>query len=134
LKPLLDGLDWLQANGYRTVVKVRRPGEDDAAERKQVELRGMKFQVLEVSPQSLNRQNLDEFERLVSDANTQPLFVYDRDGSLAGGLWYLYYRIAERSSDEVARIRASALGLHDDQDGPHREMWLAVQKLVSEMR
>ncbi len=134
LKPLLDGLDWLQANGYRTVLKVRRPGEDDAAERRQVEQRGMKFVVLEVSPQTLNRQTLDEFVRLVEDAKVRPLFVYDRDGALAGGLWYLYYRVAERSSDEVARVRASALGLRDDQDGSHRDMWLAVQKLVSELK
>jgi protein tyrosine phosphatase (PTP) superfamily phosphohydrolase (DUF442 family) len=134
LKPLLDGLDWLQAKGYRTVLKVRRPGEDDVPERRQVEQRGMKFLVLEVSPQALNRQVLDEFIRLVADAKGQPFFVYDRDGALAGGLWYLYYRVAERSSDEVARVRASALGLRDDQDGSHREMWLAVQKLVSELR
>jgi protein tyrosine phosphatase (PTP) superfamily phosphohydrolase (DUF442 family) len=134
LKPLLDGLDWLQANGYKTVLKVRRPGEDDAAEKRQVEQRGLKFLVLEVSPQTLNRQAVVDFARVVGDAKEQPLFVYDRDGALAGGLWYLYYRVAERSSDEVARVRASALGLRDDQDGSHREMWLAIQKVVSELR
>src|SRR5579871_2311817 len=26
-KPMLDGLDWLKANGYRTALSMRRPGE-----------------------------------------------------------------------------------------------------------
>jgi protein tyrosine phosphatase (PTP) superfamily phosphohydrolase (DUF442 family) len=134
LKPLLDGLDWLQANGYHTVLRVRLPGEDDAAERRQVEKRGLKFLTLEVSPQTLSRQTVDEFGRIVTDTQSQPLFVYDRNGALAGGLWYLYYRMGERATDDVARVRAAALGLREDQDGSHREMWLAIQKLLSEIR
>jgi protein tyrosine phosphatase (PTP) superfamily phosphohydrolase (DUF442 family) len=134
LKPLLDGLDWLQASGYCSVLRIRRPGEDDAAERRQVEKRGMKYLTLEISIQSLSRQDVNDFIERVRDSQAQPLFVYDRDGVLAGGLWYLYYRIAEQTSDEVARVRASALGLRDDPTGSHREVWLAVQKVLSENR
>ena len=39
LRPQLDGLDWLQAHGYRTVLHIRAPGEDDTADRRQVEKR-----------------------------------------------------------------------------------------------
>src|SRR5262249_19368858 len=53
LKPLLDGLDWLQENGYRTVLHLRLPGTEDAADRKQIEKRGLKYLSLEVSPQTL---------------------------------------------------------------------------------
>src|SRR5262249_23536381 len=45
----IDGLDWLQAKGYRTVVHLRRPGEDDTADRRQFEKRGLQFVSLEVS-------------------------------------------------------------------------------------
>jgi hypothetical protein len=37
----------------------------------------------------------------------------------------------ERLPDEAARLRAARLGLKDSADGPHRDMWLAVQKLLS---
>ncbi len=58
LRPSLDeGLDWLQARGYRTVVHIRAPGEDDAADRKQVEKRNMKYISLEVAPQHLDQGN-----------------------------------------------------------------------------
>jgi hypothetical protein len=132
LRPMLDdGLDWLQANGYRTVLHVLRPGEDDSADRRQVEKRGMTYLRLEVSPQTLSRPLVDRFNVLVGDTARYPLFVYDRDGSLAGGLWYLHFRTAEQASDETARIRASRLGLRED-DPNQRDMWLAIQRLLGE--
>ena len=56
---------------------------------------------------------MDEFAKLVGDPATQPLFVYDADGSLSGGLWYLYFRRVEKLSDEAARLRATRLGLKE---------------------
>jgi len=132
-RPMLDdGLDWLRTNGYRTVLHIRPPGEDDTADRKQVEKRGMRYLTLEVAPETLTRQTVEEFSRVVQDATGYPLFVYDRDGALAGALWYLDFRLTQRDSDETARVRASGLGLREDREGTHRAMWLALQKLLSE--
>jgi protein tyrosine phosphatase (PTP) superfamily phosphohydrolase (DUF442 family) len=128
LKPMLeDGLDWLKANGYRTVLHVRLPGEDDSADRKQVEKRGMTYLSLEVSPQILSKAVVDGFNRIVADANTYPLFVYDKDGTLAGALWYLHFRTAGSESDTAARARAARLGLKED-----AAMGAAIQRFLSE--
>jgi protein tyrosine phosphatase (PTP) superfamily phosphohydrolase (DUF442 family) len=132
LKPMLDGVDWLQQNGYRTVLHLRQPGEDDAAERRLFELRGLKYLSLEVSPQTLSRAVVADFNRIVSDRSLDPLFVYDKAGALSGGLWYLYFRHVEHQSDEEARLRASRLGLRETQEGLQKEMWLAIQKYLSE--
>jgi protein tyrosine phosphatase (PTP) superfamily phosphohydrolase (DUF442 family) len=133
LRPSLDdGLDWLQARAFKTVLYIRAPGDDDTTDRKQVEKRGMKYLSLEVSPQTLTKATVEEFSRIVRDTSSQPTFVYDRDGSLAGGLWYLYFRVALQLSDDVARVRAGSLGLREDSDGVRREMWLAIQKYLSE--
>lgn len=128
-RPMLDGLDWLKDNGYRTVLHLRRPGAEDAADRKEVEKRGMKYLTVEVSPQTVTRKLLDEFNRIANDSAGYPLFVYDRDGSLAGGLWYGYYRITQDLTDDVARVRAGAAGLRADRDS-HRAMLLAVRQLL----
>jgi protein tyrosine phosphatase (PTP) superfamily phosphohydrolase (DUF442 family) len=126
-RPMLDGgLDWLQENGYRTVLNVRRPDEDDATDRKEVEKRGLKYVSLVVSPETLTKKVVEEFGRIVGDAKGYPLFVYDRDGSLRGGLWYLHFRTAEGLNDEAAGLRARALGLRET----HREMWSAIRKLL----
>jgi protein tyrosine phosphatase (PTP) superfamily phosphohydrolase (DUF442 family) len=132
LRPSLDdGLDWLQARGFKTVVQIRLPGQNDGTDRKQVDKRGMKYLSLEVSPQSLTKETVEEFSRIVGDASAKPLFIYDRDGSLAGGLWYLHFRMVLQLSDDVARVRAGALGLRENSGG-HRDMWLAIQKYLND--
>jgi protein tyrosine phosphatase (PTP) superfamily phosphohydrolase (DUF442 family) len=132
LKPLLDGLDWLQGNGYRAVLHLRAPGQDDAADRREVEKRGLKYVSLELAPQTLTRNGLDEFSRLVAEPTLQPLFVYDRDGRLAGGVWYLHFRLADKAGDELARSKASRLGLREETDPEQRALWLAIHKLLSD--
>jgi hypothetical protein len=131
-KPTLDGLDWLKANGYKAALALRRPGESESADRKQLEQRGLKPLSLEVSPATLTAATVEAFARTVSDPSSQPLFVYDADGSLAGPLWYLYFRRVERLTDEVARLRAGRLGLRESAGGPHAEMWVAAQKLTTQ--
>ena len=54
-KPALEGLDWLKANGYRGALLVRKPGENDAADRRQFEVRGLNFASLEVTLTNLDR-------------------------------------------------------------------------------
>jgi protein tyrosine phosphatase (PTP) superfamily phosphohydrolase (DUF442 family) len=132
LKPTIDGLDWLRDKGYRTVLHLRAPGEDDSADRKQVSKRGLKYVSLEVAPQTLSKDVLDEFSRLVTEAQGYPLFVYDRDGMVAGGLWYLYFRTVEKDTDDAARVKAARLGLGENTGGEHKAMWLAIQKYLSE--
>jgi protein tyrosine phosphatase (PTP) superfamily phosphohydrolase (DUF442 family) len=131
-KPLLDGLDWLKDNGYRAVLHLRAAGEGDVADRRQVEKRGMRFYSLEIAPETLTKATVEDFTRIVTDAANEPLFVYDRDGNTAGGTWYLYFRTAERQTDEQARVRAQRLGLKDAQSPEQRAMWLAIQKYVSD--
>src|SRR5262249_3020993 len=132
LKPMLDGIDWLKQNGYRTVLHLRQPGGDDAADRRLFEMRGLKYLSLEVSPQTLSRAVVDEFNRIVDDRSNQPLFIYDKEGALTGGLWYLHFRTVDHLNDEEARIRAGRLGLREMQSGLHSEVWLAIQKYLSE--
>jgi protein tyrosine phosphatase (PTP) superfamily phosphohydrolase (DUF442 family) len=132
-QPFPDGIAWLKTHGYRTVLHIRSPGEDDSAARRQFEGQGLRYLSLEVSPQTLSRTVVEEFNRLVTDKNNLPLFVYDRDGSLAGGLWYLHFRLADGASEEKARADAAYLGFKDV-EGPHRTMWVAVQNYLQNQK
>lgn len=132
LRPSLDGLDWLQANSVQTVVQIRLFGEDDSADRKQVEKRNMRYVAFEVSPDVLTKEKTDEFVKLIRDGAKQGIFVYDEDGALAGAMWYLQQRFGEFLEDEPARLNARQLGLQTDRAGQHREMWLAAHKVAKE--
>jgi protein tyrosine phosphatase (PTP) superfamily phosphohydrolase (DUF442 family) len=134
LKPYPDGLQWLKDNGYRTVLHLRHPGEDDNADRKQVEKHGLTYLSLEVSPETLTRELAEQFNAVVNDAGKRPLFVYDKDGVLAGGMWYLYFRLAEGLGENEALTRARRLGLREEQEGEGRRMWLAIQQVLSNLK
>ncbi len=133
-EPFAGGIAWLKSHGYRTVLHVRSPGEDDSSARNQYEQSGLRYLSLEVSPQTLSREIVDEFTRLVADANNLPLFVYDKDGSLAGALWYLHFRLVDQATEEKAREDAERLGFKQDRSDAHLKMWLAVQNLLKELK
>ncbi len=131
LRPALDGgLNWLQREGFKTVVHVHGPDVNEEADRKQVEKRGMTYVGITVSPETLSKEIVDTFSTVITDKSRHPVFVYDQDGSLAGGLWYLHFRLTERIPDEEARIRAGSAGLRRSRGDAHREMWIAVQKFL----
>jgi protein tyrosine phosphatase (PTP) superfamily phosphohydrolase (DUF442 family) len=132
LTPFDEGLGWLKAHGYRAVLHLRPPGQKNDAERERVETKhGLKYLSLEVSPETLTRATEDRFNKIIGETANQPLFVYDEDGVLAGGLWYLHFRFSAGMSDEQARAQARSLGLRDDPSGEAGVMWLAIQKYLS---
>lgn len=134
-RPALDeGLDWLKTNGYKSVLFLHKPGDPVDADRKQADKRSLKFLSLEVSPANLTRKHVDDFAALLKEQNHLPLFVYDREGDLTGGLWYLYFRLTEQIDDDAARVRISSLGFRENREEAHRTMWLAIQKLLNESR
>jgi protein tyrosine phosphatase (PTP) superfamily phosphohydrolase (DUF442 family) len=132
LKPhATDGLAWLQAKGYRTIVHLRQPAEEDTAERRLVEKHGMKYVSLEVSALSLTWEVAERFNRLVGETADQPVFVYDEDGRLAGALWYLYFRLVDNTGEDRARTEAARLGLRDDSSTAAQALWATLQSIVS---
>jgi hypothetical protein len=128
-QPFPDGVTWLKTHGYRTVLHVHVPGEDTSAARRQFERKGLRYLDLAVSPATLSRDLVARFSKLVTAPANRPLFAYDKDSSLLGGLWYLHFRLHKGLSDEQARKEAVRLGFKLD-DEEHKTMWLAVQKLL----
>lgn len=133
-EPYTGGIAWLKSHGYRNVLHVRAPKEDDSAARRLYEQSGLRYLSLEVSPQTLSRALVDQFNQMVADANNLPLFVYDKDGSLAGGLWYMHFRLSDRASEEKAREEAERLGFKPERSDAHLKMWLAVQNLLKDLK
>ncbi|HEX3151435.1 MAG TPA: hypothetical protein VHR66_25380 [Gemmataceae bacterium] len=113
-RPDLDGLDWLKAKGYKTIVHVKRPQDMDDTDRGQVEKRDMKFISLPITPEMLTNEWIDEFNRIVGDTSARSVFVYGQDPQAAGVAWYLHFRTAEIRLHDEARVRAGQLGLKDE--------------------
>lgn len=129
----LEGLDWLKSNGFRAVLYLRQPTDNEETDRHAMERRSFKYLSLEVTPQNL-RQALDQFNSIINDSTNQPLFVYSNAPMIAGTLWYLHFRTADRMEDNAARAKAATLGLEEEQTDANRPMWLAIQKTLEQIR
>jgi hypothetical protein len=130
-RPSLEGLDWLQKSNYRVVIFLHPPGEAIDADRQQVEKRGMIFVPIEINPRDLSRNAVERFLRLQAESRNEKIFVYDLDGSLAGAMWYLSFRLIDQDSDEIARIKAGSLGQGENRDAS-RDIWQAARKYVEQ--
>lgn len=133
-RPDLDGLDWLKANGYRAVVHLHKPGTLNSADRDLVERRGLKYIALEVDAAALKASLVDDFARIVSDSENQPVFVYDNNGALNGAMWYLKFRLHDKLSDDQARQKAATLGLKESGTDEATALWLAIQMILRDMK
>jgi protein tyrosine phosphatase (PTP) superfamily phosphohydrolase (DUF442 family) len=129
-QPFPDGVTWLQSAGYRTVVHLRTPGETDTAAQKIFEKRGLRYLSIEIGPRNLTKGVVEQFNKLAADEANQPLFIFDRDGALAGAMWYLHFRTAASMNDEQARAEVTKLGFRVDQDDNARTMWIAAQNYM----
>ncbi|MGL4555047.1 MAG: fused DSP-PTPase phosphatase/NAD kinase-like protein [Gemmataceae bacterium] len=129
LQPFPDGQDWLARKGYKTVLHLRGALDDTSAAKRQFEKKGINYVSIQVSPATLTRESADEFIRVVTDAKGHPLFVYDKEGSAAGAMWFLYYKLHLKADDDKARAEAARLGFRAD-DEEHKTMWVAVQALL----
>lgn len=133
IQPFPDGVTWLKNKGYKAVLHLRAPGEDNAAAKRQFESKGLKYASVEASPARLTVELYRDFVKAVDDKTTHPLFVYDRDGSVAGGLWFLYNRVHLKASQKQSLAEAQRLGLRPDEEGEHATMWLAVQTVLKKL-
>jgi hypothetical protein len=125
-RPEIEGLDWLHEQKYRTVIHLKKPGDDDTTDRRQVEKREMQYVALEVSPEKLTKEWLDDFNRRVADADTRPIFVYAGDPNAAYAVWYLHLRTVENLTHDEARLRAGRYGSKDENSA----IFQAALKLV----
>jgi protein tyrosine phosphatase (PTP) superfamily phosphohydrolase (DUF442 family) len=129
-QPFPDGFNWLKEKGYRTVLHLRAPDEDNTAIKTEVESKGMKYLSLEVSPKTLTREKVFEFSRILADQAGHPLFVFDRKGSIAGPLWYLHLRLTENKLEMEALPLATRLGLKEETAGANTDWWLAINQVL----
>jgi hypothetical protein len=135
LKPFTDGVDLLAKKGYRTVLHLRGPGEDTTAARNIFERKGLRYLSLEVSPKLLTKELYDQFAGYVKDKGLHPLYVWDKDGSSAGALWWLYFKVELGQNDEKALAEATRINpsFSEDRDS-HKTMLLAAQRLLSTLK
>ncbi len=84
-----------------------------------------------MAPGAITREAVEAFNRLVADESARPLFVFDRDGALAPGLFYLHFRTAGGLTPEQALAEAAKVGFRPDADLAQRAFLQAANAYLN---
>ena len=118
-------LDWLAANGFKTVLLLHDPKADVTDFRTQAERRNLRALTIPVDAADFGTA-YETFARAAADRGARPVYVADADSARATAMWYALFRKQELAGDEVARLRLHGLGGSPDKAA----IWPAVQELL----
>jgi uncharacterized protein (TIGR01244 family) len=118
-QPRLEHFAELKANGVKTVLNLRTPGEHRADEEKQtVEQLGMKYVNIPVVYQSPKMEQVDEFLKITDDPANRPMFVHCTAAIRAGAFWLIRRVVRDKWTWDAALAEARKVGLVN---APHLE-------------
>jgi protein tyrosine phosphatase (PTP) superfamily phosphohydrolase (DUF442 family) len=111
LRPDLEGLIWLQQQGFRSALFLRTASEDDSSDRTQFTKRSMSFRSVVIDAETIDLSTIQAVVDQLKESSTEKVFVYDRDGSRVGPLMYAKFRQSDGLSNEDAFSKSQRFGL-----------------------
>ncbi len=126
-QPGLEGIGWLKARGFHTVLNLMPADESDPAEPSEMRRLDMDYIALPITAETITLENVEAFNTIADNGEIRPLFIQDSDGSRAGALWYLHRVLVDGVSGDEARREANRIGLKDTQT----DFWLAIDRLLA---
>ena len=117
-QPSLDELKQLASEGFKTVVNMRKPGEEEQPmspeeERQQVEQLGLRYEHFPVAKEDMTPQVVDEFRQQLPQWE-KPVFVHCRSGKRSGALVMVDRAVQQGWTGDEALQRAEQMGFECD--------------------
>jgi uncharacterized protein (TIGR01244 family) len=121
-QPRVEHFAKLKADGVKTVLNLRTPGEHRAdEEREAVAAAGLKYFNIPVVYTSPTDAQVDEFLRLTDDPENRPMFIHCTAAIRVGAFWMIRRVMRDGMSVEAAREEARKVGFND---APHLDQFV----------
>lgn len=118
-QPRIDHFTELKAQGIRTVLNLRTPGEHRAAEEQAaVEAAGLRYVNIPVVYRTPTAEQVDEFLRITDDAANRPMFIHCTAAIRVGAFWLIRRVVRDGWTWDAALAEARKVGLVN---APHLE-------------
>src|SRR5262245_45741656 len=112
----------LKAQGVKTVLNLRTPGEHRADEERQaVEQAGLKYFNIPVVYMAPKPENADEFLKITDDPANRPMFIHCTAAIRVGAFWMIRRVLRDGMSIDAALEEARKVGF---KDAPHLEQFV----------
>jgi uncharacterized protein (TIGR01244 family) len=111
-QPRLEHFAQLKAEGVRSVLNLRTPGEHRAAEEQEaVEKAGLKYFNVPVEYQHPAPEQVDQFLKITDDPANRPMFIHCTAAIRVGAFWMIRRVLRDGYTQEVALEEARKVGL-----------------------
>jgi uncharacterized protein (TIGR01244 family) len=112
----------LKANGVKSVLNLRQPGEHRADEEKQaVDAAGLKYFNIPVNYQSPAAAEVDRFLELTDDPANRPMFIHCTAAIRVGAFWMIRRVLRDGMTIDAALEEAKKVGLRE---APHLDQFV----------
>jgi uncharacterized protein (TIGR01244 family) len=116
-QPRLEHLAKLKAEGVKTIINLRQPGEHRAAEEEAMAKQlGLRYYNIPVAFADPKEEQVTEFLKLTDDAANLPVFVHCTAAIRVGAFWMIRRALRDGWTVEAAEEEAKKVGLRDS---PH---------------
>ena len=110
--PELMAMEWLNREGYRTVISLLVSGEDGAdveGDRATASKAGLRYVQLPFDPKSPAPELIEQFMAVVGNEENQPVYIHCNSATRAAALWMVARFQADGLDPEQARLEGSAI-------------------------
>ena len=116
-QPRLEHLAKLKAEGVKTIINLRQPGEHRAAEEEEMAKQlGLRYYNIPVAFSDPKEEQVTEFLKLTDDASNLPVFIHCTAAIRVGAFWLIRRVLRDGMTFEAAEEDAKKVGL---QNAPH---------------
>lgn len=117
-QPSAGEITSLAADGFKSVINFRTPGEENQplspdAEREKVESAGMNYLHVPVSMKSMDGAKVDAFREQL-ESLPKPVFAHCRTGKRAGAMTMMHVAVEQGMSGEQTLQKAEEMGFECD--------------------
>ena len=111
-QPRVEHFAKLKADGVKTVLNLRQPGEHRAEEEQAaVKQAGLKYFNIPVSAGDPKDEQVAEFLKLTDDPSNRPMFIHCTAAVRVGAFWMIRRALRDGWTVEAAREEAKKVGL-----------------------
>lgn len=111
-QPRVEHYATLKADGVKTVLNLRRPGEHRAAEEQAaVEKAGLKYINIPVDYQNPTDANVEEFLQVTDNPANRPMFIHCTAAIRVGAFWMIRRVLRDGMAVDAALEEARKVGL-----------------------
>lgn len=111
-QPRVEHFAKLKADGVKTVLNLRQPGEHRAEEEQAaVKQAGLKYFNIPVSVGDPKDEQVAEFLKLTDDPSNRPMFIHCTAAVRVGAFWMIRRALRDGWTVEAAREEAKKVGL-----------------------